>query len=466
MEAFEVIWRCMPGLALAADPETGVRLQIFGQSNDLPVQPSLAPFLLKLNNGASESEMAAAVGDDYMTLALLLQSLARLRGQGLLEAEAHGPKGPWAVFRPVSRHFEWPASIAALPDAGCRRLSRFASLHRMDDQWVLECSEASCMVFIKDPGIVPALMGTAEFLPKDGAEWRSFKALLADQGFLEMEDEGKDVAQRSWTLPDRQFHKGTRCLGSLTGVIRAPAERDELLLPAEIRPAHPGQTIDCPPVNELASGSLADVMNRRRSTRSMDEMPANLQKVAALLYRSVRVTAHSPSGFIFRPYPSGGAMHELEFYLAVRECEGLGPGFYHYRSDAHTLTCLNGPRTAPAAATMIRDCAWAWNQPDMPPQCLIVITTRYPRVAYKYRNIAYRLSLLSVGAVLQNLYLVATDLGLNGCAAGSGRPELFAEATGLSTWEETSVAEFGFGNPPTSGQDTQGHHSRTGTATD
>ena len=159
-------------------------------------------------------------------------------------------------------------------------------------------------------------------------------------------------------------------------------------------------------------------------------------------------------------------MHELEFYLAVRECEGLEPGFYHYRSDAHTLTCLNGPHAVPAAAAMIKDCAGSWNQPDMPPQCLIVIATRHPRVAYKYKNLAYRLSLLSVGTVLQNFHLVATDLGLNGCAVGSGRPELFAEATGLSTWEETSIGEFGFGNAPTPGQDVRDRRSRTGIATD
>ena len=147
-----------------------------------------------------------------------------------------------------------------------------------------------------------------------------------------------------------------------------------------------------------------------------------------------------------RPYPSGGAMHELEFYLAVRECEELEAGFYHYRSDAHELTRLAGAGPDAAAAEMISHCAFAWNQPHEPPQCLVVVATRHPRVAFKYKALAYRLSLLSVGAALQNLYLVATDLGLHGCAAGSGNAEHFARATGLSLWEETSIGEFGFGS--------------------
>ena len=42
----------------------------------------------------------------------------------------------------------------------------------------------------------------------------------------------------------------------------------------------------------------------------------------------------------------------------------------------------------------------------------------------------------------------ATDLGLNGAASGASKPELFAQATGVSSWEDTSIAEFGFGSRP------------------
>ena len=42
----------------------------------------------------------------------------------------------------------------------------------------------------------------------------------------------------------------------------------------------------------------------------------------------------------------------------------------------------------------------------------------------------------------------AADLGLNGAASGASKPELFAQATGVSSWEDTSIAEFGFGSRP------------------
>jgi hypothetical protein len=97
------------------------------------------------------------------------------------------------------------------------------------------------------------------------------------------------------------------------------------------------------------------------------------------------------------------------------------------------------------ASVMLEDCAKAWAQPRRPPQVLVVIGARLPRLAWKYAAIAYRLSLLNASVAIQSLYLVATDLGLCESAVGTGNPEHFAAATGLSSWGETSIAEFGFG---------------------
>jgi len=54
---------------------------------------------------------------------------------------------------------------------------------------------------------------------------------------------------------------------------------------------------------------------------------------------------------------------------------------------------------------------------------------------------------MNAGIAIRVLHLVATDPGLAGPAAGAGNPKLCARATGVSSWEETSIAEFGFGRP-------------------
>jgi hypothetical protein len=95
---------------------------------------------------------------------------------------------------------------------------------------------------------------------------------------------------------------------------------------------------------------------------------------------------------------------------------GLATGFYHYQCTDHALTRPEGG-AAPAQEML----ASARDPPCEPPQCLIVLASRLPRLAWKYEANAYNLSLMNAGVVLQSLYLVCTGLGLNG-AAGSGRP--------------------------------------------
>jgi SagB-type dehydrogenase family enzyme len=77
----------------------------------------------------------------------------------------------------------------------------------------------------------------------------------------------------------------------------------------------------------------------------------------------------------------------------------------------------------------------------------MIITSRLPRLSWKYTGIAYRMSLLNAGVVIQSLYLTVADLGLAGSAIGTGNSDWFAKATGASSWEEASIAEFGFGRP-------------------
>ena len=55
--------------------------------------------------------------------------------------------------------------------------------------------------------------------------------------------------------------------------------------------------------------------------------------------------------------------------------------------------------------------------------------------------------MMPLGAYASSLSLVATDMELAGAAVGSGDPGLFAQATGCDPFEETSIAEFGFGLP-------------------
>ena len=84
------------------------------------------------------------------------------------------------------------------------------------------------------------------------------------------------------------------------------------------------------------------------------------------------------------------------------------------------------------------------------PQIVITIAARFGRVSWKYSSLAYALILKDAGVLIQTLYLMATDMGLGGCAIGSSNIDLFARMTGIEFHVEGPVGQFalGRGKPP------------------
>jgi SagB-type dehydrogenase family enzyme len=55
---------------------------------------------------------------------------------------------------------------------------------------------------------------------------------------------------------------------------------------------------------------------------------------------------------------------------------------------------------------------------------------------------SYSAQLKNVGVIYQTMYLVATSMGIGGCALGLGNTDRFCAMTGLDWFEEGSVGEF------------------------
>ncbi|CAN5856655.1 hypothetical protein BH11PSE3_BH11PSE3_45640 [soil metagenome] len=448
-------WRLTPGASLARSAITDLVLtNADGTAVILtPGHAGLRDALLALCDGADEKHLMQLVGAQRS--AHLYYHLSGLVDCGALEANA--VLDGTTVVRLVPRHlqFELPM-VPELPQSVV--LDRFAFLRRGERGALLQHPEAACDLVLEGPAAIE-LVGHLAARPIDvdafgGTVERALVTLLLALGFVRDVGSAEEASRRSWEFHDRLFQRTTRFYRDLTPRGGTYRFLGALPAPPAVRPAYAGRSITLPRLpagGSAASRSLLDVMETRRSRRAMSETPVGLESVGEVLHRVARVTAvlpgsrEVPQDALLRPYPSGGAIHELEFYLAVRACEGLEPGFYHYRGLQHALTQIAGAE-APAAA-MLKDCGADWGQPDQPPQVLVVIASRLPRLAWKYAGIAYRISLMNAGVAIQSLYLVTTDLDLAGSAQGPGNPELFAQATGVSSWEETSIAGFGFGRP-------------------
>jgi SagB-type dehydrogenase family enzyme len=227
-------------------------------------------------------------------------------------------------------------------------------------------------------------------------------------------------------------------------------------LPA-VRPRWPGKKIDLRKVSAAqaqAPTPAAKLLRERHSTRSFDaERPITLAELARFLDATARVMARwdvkadfggaGPTvTYARRPYPSAGASYELELYLTVDACEGLARGFYHYDAGGHALVPIGAGTDALEA--LLAGARFAMDAPAAP-QILITIAARFGRVAWKYSSLAYALMLKDAGVLTQTLYLMATDMGLGGCAIGSINIDLFAKMTGIEFHVEGPVGQFALG---------------------
>jgi SagB-type dehydrogenase family enzyme len=350
------------------------------------------------------------------------------------------------------------------------RTSRFALLHAVDGQTIVESGHAKARVVLHEPrlaGLVARLSEPAsaeELDPEDfGLDREELAAvvrLLIQARILirdsDEEPERANQALAQWDPVDLLFHARSR-LGrrgeGYGGTYRfkdrfsdVPALReqpdDALSLP---KPDLEGLMASDPP--------LQRAIEERTSVRKHDDdAPIDAERLGELLYRTSRVKGtvdHDEHGsFALRPYPNGGALYELEVYPVVRLCAGVPAGVHRYDGVRHALVPISEP--GPFSEGLIQHARVAALM-DTPPQVLLVIAARFDRVSWKYEGMPYALTLKHVGVLYQTLYLAATAMGLAPCGLGGGDSDLFARAAGLQYEAETSVGEFILGSRPAEG---------------
>ena len=117
-------------------------------------------------------------------------------------------------------------------------------------------------------------------------------------------------------------------------------------------------------------------------------------------------------------------------------------GFYHYDAGRHALVPIDV--RMPHLEALFSEAQLSMDAPATP-QIVITIAARFGRVSWKYSSLAYALILKDVGVLIQTLYLMATDMGLGGCAIGSTNIDLFARMTGIEFHVEGPVGQFALG---------------------
>lgn len=329
-------------------------------------------------------------------------------------------------------------------------LGRFACLRNAAGSIVLESGSVRARGRLAPRGLL-ALTALLDG-PATGED--GLARALWQFGYFEPAGAEESEARRTWTFHDLLMHEASRSNRDIDPVGATYRFDGSFPSPPARKPAMPGHRIALPVVDQaaIAAGSapLHTVQERRGSHRDYAGGMLPLADLASFLWRVARVKetiADSRQDLMTRPYPAGGAINELEFYVATARCTGLDPAIHHYDSHDHALVRLAGSEPLVGKMTDRACAAMALSGDAVRPQAVITIASRLPRLGWKYENMAYRASLLHAGVVLELMYLVATDMGLAPCANGTGDSRLLEAATGIDPFEETAIAEFALGLP-------------------
>ena len=174
------------------------------------------------------------------------------------------------------------------------------------------------------------------------------------------------------------------------------------------------QKIELPKNIPLLKIPLSKVLLERRSQRNFSGKSTNVTRVGTLLFYSSGIipgTKHWNSTRRF--YPSAGARYPLEVYLSASNVKGLKNGLYHYNVRGHLLDVLWQRQDLNKTISRLTNQDWVRKS-----NVIILITSVFQRTQTKYGNRGLRHIFLESGHLAQNIYLIATALGLKVCAIG------------------------------------------------
>ena len=181
---------------------------------------------------------------------------------------------------------------------------------------------------------------------------------------------------------------------------------------------------------------LVELIRDRRSVRVYTGETVTQDQLSFLLWATQGVKAIRGKAYAtLRTVPCGGARHEFETYLLIRQVEGLEPGAYHYLPMEHALEFLHPVSDMDDAITRsLSGQKWAEKANVVFYWSMVAY-----RAEWRYGIYAHRVAMIDVGHVGQNLYLACTGTGLGTCGIGAFSHEVCNELFGLDGEEEYIV---------------------------
>ena len=189
--------------------------------------------------------------------------------------------------------------------------------------------------------------------------------------------------------------------------------------------------------NELPlNNNIIELLYFRQSQRIFTQKTINLTELSFLLWATQGIKDIRGNNYAtIRTVPCGGARHEFETYLIVKNIEGLKPGFYQYLPLLDSLELLKEETDLDDKINKaLMKQTWATKAN------VIFLWSMIPyRAEWRYGIFAHRVAMMDVGHIGENLYLACEALGLGTCGIGAFEREFCNKLFNLDGEEEYIV---------------------------
>jgi SagB-type dehydrogenase family enzyme len=220
--------------------------------------------------------------------------------------------------------------------------------------------------------------------------------------------------------------------------------------PAPVKHYEDARSFALPETPLPLSHPFERVMSSRASRRDFSGEPLTLEQFGTLLHyswgirRSTR--AYNTRGFPVRFAPSAGGLQSIELYAVVNAVESLPQGLYHFDPLGPAVDLVNEGNMRRKLVLYCFQQEWL-NYASV----VLLISCVKHRVDWKYGTRAYRFMQMDAGFVGQNIYLVATALGLRTLALAGFSEDAMNDLAGLDGRSEfvTLVLPVGCKAQPT-----------------
>lgn len=183
------------------------------------------------------------------------------------------------------------------------------------------------------------------------------------------------------------------------------------------------------------SNDILEILYRRKSSRVYTAEKLSLLELSYLLWATQGVKNIRGKNFAtLRTVACGGARHEFECYMMIKNVEGLECGYYHYMPDKHAVEqvkILDEKHLTKEIETVLCGQRWA---------CKSNVVFLYSIIPYRcewrYGIWAHRAALMDSGHITQNLYIACSSAGLGTCAVASLETEYANQMFELDGEEE------------------------------